>query len=71
MPPAERAARPTEWMKNNLQLTAEQEKFQEINLKYANKTEQLRNSDESRNQKFNRLKSHNEAKETDLKVSFT
>ena len=34
MPPSERAAKLTEWMKNNLQLTAGQEKtVQEIQLK--------------------------------------
>jgi hypothetical protein len=47
MPPDERAAKLTDWMKANLQLTAEQEKpVQEINLKYANKTDELRSSDE-------------------------
>ena len=49
MPPAERAAKLTEWMKNNLQLTEDQEKsVQEINHKYANKTEELRNNDGAR-----------------------
>jgi hypothetical protein len=72
MPPGERAAKLTEWMKNNLQLTAEQEKpVQEINLMYANKTEELRNSDEPRSQKFKKLKSYNEAKDKELKVLFT
>lgn len=68
MPPAERAAKLTEWMKNNLQLTADQEKsVQEINLKYANKTEELRNSDEARKQKFKMLKGYNDAKDDELK----
>ena len=72
MPPAERAAKLTAWMKNNLQLTPEQEKpVQEINLKYANKTEELRNSDESRSQKFKKLKDFNEAKDKELKLLFT
>ena len=72
MPPADRAAKLTEWMKNNLQLTAEQEKpIHEINLKYANKTEELRNTDESRSQKFKKLKDYNEAKDKELKVLLT
>ena len=72
MPPAERAAMLTEWMKNNLQLTADQEKqAQEINLKYANKTEELRNSNGTRMQKFKKLKGYNESKDEELKKLFT
>ena len=55
-------------MKNNLQLTEDQEKSaQEINLKYANKTEELRNNDEGRTQKFKKLKGYNDAKDDELK----
>ena len=72
MPPDERAAKLTDWMKTNLKLTAEQEKpAQEINLKYANKTEELRNSDESRKEKFKKLKGYNEEKDQELKKLFT
>ncbi len=57
IPPDERAAKLTDWMKTNLQLTAEQEKpVQEINLKYAIKTEELRNTEEPRKEKFKKLK---------------
>ncbi len=72
MPPAERAAKLTEWMKNNLQLTGDQEKqAQEINLKYANKTEELRISEGTRKQKFKKLKGYNESKDEELKKVFT
>ena len=72
MPPTERAAKLTEWMKSNFQLTADQEKqAQEINLKYANKTEELRNSSGTRGQKFKKLKGYNESKDEELKKVFT
>jgi periplasmic protein CpxP/Spy len=72
MPPDERAAKLTDWMKTNLQLTAEQEKpVQEINLKYAIKTEELRNTDEPRKEKFKKLKGYNEEKDKELKKVFT
>jgi hypothetical protein len=68
----ERAAKLTEWMKENLQLTADQEpKVQEINLRYANKTEELRNSPDSRSQKFKKVKSYNDAKDDELKKLLT
>jgi hypothetical protein len=72
MPPAERASKLTQWMKDNLQLTPDQEKqAQEINLKYANKTEELRSSTGTRMQKFKKLKSYNELKDEELKKVFT
>jgi hypothetical protein len=72
MPPAERAAKITEWMKKNLELTADQEtQAQEINLKYANKTEELRNSSGTRMQKIKKLKGYNESKDEELKKVFT
>jgi hypothetical protein len=72
MPPTERAAKLTQWMKENLQLSADQEKqAQEINLKYANKTEELRNSNGTRMQKFKKLKGYNESKDEELKKVFT
>lgn len=72
MSPEERASKLTTWMKNNLQLTDEQEKsVQEINLKYAGKTEELRNSSESKGQKFKKLKSYNDDKDKELKGLLT
>jgi hypothetical protein len=72
VPPDERAAKLTAWMKSNLQLTADQENpAQEINLKYANKTEDLRNSDEPRKEKFKKLKGYNAEKDDELKKLFT
>ena len=70
--PEERASKLTTWMKNNLQLTDEQEKsVHEINLKYAGKTEELRNSDEPKGQKFKKLKSYNDDKDKELKGLLT
>lgn len=72
LPPDQRASKLTEWMKTNLQLTADQEKqTQEINLKYANKTEELKNSSESKGQKLRKIKEYNESKESELKKVFT
>ena len=72
MPAAERAAKLTEWMKNNLQLTAEQEtQAQQINLKYANKTEELRTTKDSKMQKFKKVKAYNDSKDKELKEVFT
>ena len=72
MSPEDRAMKLTAWMKNNLQLTDEQEKsVHEINLKYAGKTEELRNSSEPKGQKFKKLKSYNDDKDNELKGLLT
>ena len=71
-PAADRAAKMTEWMKTNLQLTAEQEpKVQDINLKYANKADQLRNSSLGKRQKMQSLKADSNAKDQELKAVLT
>jgi SMC interacting uncharacterized protein involved in chromosome segregation len=71
-PAADRAAKLTEWMKTNLQLTAEQvSPVQEINLKYANKMDDLRKSSQGRRAKLQTLKSDNKAKDAELKKILT
>lgn len=71
-PPADRAAGLTEWMKTTLQLTDEQlPKVQEINLKYANKNEDLRHSTLSKKQKLQTLKLNEEGRDAELKQVLT
>ncbi|HEV8507584.1 MAG TPA: hypothetical protein VGQ53_19365, partial [Chitinophagaceae bacterium] len=51
--PEERATKITEWMKTNLQLNNDQAtQVQTINLKYANKTQELQTHSMSRKQKM-------------------
>ena len=73
IPPAgDRAAKLMEWMKTNLQLTDEQlPKVQDINLKYANKADELRKSSAGRRQKLQTLKADNKTKDGELKTILT
>lgn len=72
MPPEERATKLTSWMKTNLQLTDDQvAKVGEINLKYANKNEALRNSPEPGREKLKKLKSFDQDKDNELKTLLT
>lgn len=71
-PAADRAAKLTGWMKTNLQLTADQEpKVQDINLKYANKVDELKNNSAGRRQKMKMLKDDDAAKDAELKAVLT
>ncbi len=71
-PAADRAAKLTEWMKTNLQLTTDQvTPVQEINLKYANKMDDLRKSAKGRRAKMQTMKSDNKAKDAELKKILT
>lgn len=71
-PPSDRAAGLTDWMKTTLQLTDEQlPMVQEINLKYANKNEDLRNSTLSKKQKLQTLKSNEHGRDAELKQVLT
>ncbi len=71
-PAADRAAKLTEWMKTNLQLTDEQlPKIQDINLKYANKADELRSMSGGKRQKLQKLKSDGHAKDGELKTVLT
>ncbi|WP_336516912.1 hypothetical protein [Pollutibacter soli] len=65
--PAERAARLTEWMNTNLSLTdAQLPEVQKINLKYANKNEEIKNSSGSKMQKGKAVKANDKAKDSEL-----
>jgi hypothetical protein len=70
--PEERATRITEWMKTNLQLNNDQAtQVQNINLKYANKTQGLQTQSMSRKQKMQTLKDNDKAKDAELKNVLT
>ena len=70
--PEERANKLTEWMKTNLQLNEEQlTKAQAINLKYANKNQELHSGSMSRKEKMHILKENDKAKDAELKTLFT
>ena len=68
-PAADRAAKLTEWMKTNLQLSDEQlPKVQDINLKYANKADEIRSLSMGKRQKLQKLKAEGAAKDQELKA---
>src|SRR5678810_1446141 len=70
--PEQRASKLTEWMKTNLQLNDDQvTQVQNINLKYANKTQGLQTQSMSRNEKMQTLKANDKAKDAELKNIFT
>jgi len=70
--PEERAAKLTEWMKTNLELSGEQvTQVQTLNLKYANKTQELQTQSLSRKQKMQILKDNDKAKDAELKNVLT
>jgi hypothetical protein len=70
--PEERAGKLTEWMKTNLQLSdSEVSKVQDINLKYANKTQGLQTATLSRKEKMQVLKDNDKAKDAELKNVLT
>lgn len=73
MPTAsERSQKLTDWMKTNLSLTDEQvPKVQDINLKYANKMDELKSSSMGKRQKMSALKSDDAAKDAELKGVLT
>ena len=70
--PEERATKLTEWMKTNLQLNDDQAtQVQNINLKYANKTQGLQSQSMSRKEKMQTLKDNDKAKDAELKNVLT
>jgi hypothetical protein len=70
--PEERAGKLTEWMKTNLQLNDDQvTQVQDINLKYANKTQGLQTQSMSRKEKMQNLKDNDKAKDAELKNVLT
>ena len=59
-------------MKTNLQLTDDQvPKVQDINIKYANKMEEVKNNVAGKRQKLMTLKENDAAKDAELKQVFT
>lgn len=70
--PEQRATKMTEWMKTNLKLNEDQAtQVQTINLKYANKTQELQTQSMSRKQKMQMLKENDKAKDAELRNIFT
>lgn len=70
--PEERAKEQTEWMKKELSLDSTLvEKVHIINLKYANKIENLKNSNAGRRQKFQEFSLLSSDKDSELKKIFT
>lgn len=72
MTAAERSAKVTEWMKTNLKLTdAQVPQVDAINMKYANKAEDVKNSTKTKKEKMEAFKMDNEEKDAELKKVFT
>jgi hypothetical protein len=73
MPSADvRASKMTEWMKTNLNLTADQAtKVQELNMRYAVKTDSLRSGSQSKDDKRAAMKSDGAARDAELKGILT
>ena len=70
--PEERANKLTGWMKTNLKLNDDQAKQVEtINLRYANKTQELQSGSISRKEKMKTLKGNDKAKDAELKNVLT
>lgn len=70
--PEERAQFQTEWMESELSLDSTVvPTVYDINLKYANKMESIKNSGGRRYQKFQQMKSLSEDKDNELKKIFT
>jgi len=68
----ERAKNMTEQMQKKLSLTdAQYQSVYTINLKYAKKNEQLKNSDENKMAKFRKFKSSQQDKSKELKTVLT
>lgn len=68
----ERSAKLTEWMKTNLQLTDEQvPKVHDINLKYANKMDDLQGSSMDKRDKMMAMKNEDKSKDQELKQVLT
>ena len=70
--PSDRAATLTTWMEDNLHLVGNQRSLlYQINLKYAYKTEELRNSKKSSREKMNIFKVNDKARDEELKNVLT
>ncbi len=71
-PAEERAQVLTDWMKEELKLTEEQgTPVYDINLKYAKKGDQVKQSSEGKIDKFKKIKEYGKEKDEELKAVFT
>lgn len=72
MTPEDKAAKITDWMKTNLKLTDDQvSKVQPINLKYAQKWADTKNSTADQKAKMDAMKAYDTAKDSELKGVLT
>ena len=72
MNPQEKAQKLTDWMKTSLKLTDDQvAKVQPINLKYAQKMADTKNSTQDQKAKMDAMKADEEAKDAELKAVLT
>ena len=72
MTPEDKATKTTEWMKTNLKLTDDQvSKVQPINLKYAQKWADMKNSTADQKAKMDAMKANDAAKDSELKAILT
>lgn len=70
--PEERATKMTDWMKSTLQLNDTQlSQVQAINLKYANKRQDMMNNSQSKKDKMDAWKADETAKDAELKGVLT
>jgi periplasmic protein CpxP/Spy len=70
--PQQRAAKLTKWMQNNLHLSQDQAtQAQQINLKYAQMQEDLKDAGGSRSEKMKQAKANEQAKDEELKQVMT
>jgi hypothetical protein len=71
-PAEERAQVLTDWMKSELQLTEDQEApVYDINLKYAKKGDEIKQSSGRKIDKFKKVKAYGQEKDEELKSVFT
>ncbi|MEQ6120848.1 hypothetical protein [Reichenbachiella sp. MALMAid0571] len=69
--PEERSEKLTSWMESELELTPDQkDQAYEVNLKYAQKGEELKNSSGRKVEKFRTIKEYGKAKDKELKEIF-
>lgn len=72
IPPEQRAAKQTEWMKSHLNLNADQvPKVEEINLRYSNKMQEIYNGPSTKPEKKKNAVTLYEKKNEELKGIFT
>jgi hypothetical protein len=72
LPASERAARQTEWMKTNLNLSGDQlSRVSDINMRYANKMDEIVHSTKGKPEKKSEARNLSEQKDGELKGIFS